>query len=430
MTAALARELPRAARQGGLFLRLARVFLLLLILTLPLEAITAVREMALVGAALFLAVHLWLTGESRFRPTVLVWPLALYVASAAFSLLTAVDAGYSLGELRAEVLKGLIAFYLGVHFVREEEHLAQAWGGLLATAAVMAVFGVALFWQAGGSLLTHYVRAGSLHSGYGTFATFLVTVWPFVLLAPRQWPGARLRPLWIGLIALCAFSGYLTFSRAAWVAMLVELGLLAVLLSRRRLLTGVGFGAAGVCLVAALLVLVPGARHGERWQQLWENPAQVGGTAGDLIAAWRHSLGEIADHPFRGIGLGRHSFSKAYPDFRARHQPLLWHAHNMFIELALQIGVQGLFAILWAFAALVAVLWPHAPPRRGDAAGLFGLATAVMVVGFSVRNLADDFFVDDSALLFWLLAGLALGGRWLGRRGGEKNPWTPPRGGC
>jgi O-antigen ligase len=182
----------------------------------------------------------------------------------------------------------------------------------------------------------------------------------------------------------------------------------------------VGFGAAGLCLVAALLVLVPGARHGERWQQLWENPARVGGTAGDLIAAWRHSLGEIADHPFRGIGLGRHSFSKAYPDFRARHQPLLWHAHNMFIELALQIGVQGLFAILWAFAALVAVLWPHAPPRRGDAAGLFGLATAVMVVGFSVRNLADDFFVDDSALLFWLLAGLALGGRWLGRRGGEK----------
>jgi hypothetical protein len=46
---------------------------------------------------------------------------------------------------------------------------------------------------------------------------------------------------------------------------------------------------------------------------------------------------------------------------------------------------------------------------------LFGVAAAVMVVGFSVRNLADDFFVDDTGLMLWLLAGLALGGRWIGR---------------
>jgi O-antigen ligase len=141
----------------------------------------------------------------------------------------------------------------------------------------------------------------------------------------------------------------------------------------------------------------------------------VGGTAGDLISAWRHSFAEIAEHPFTGIGLGRHSFSKAYPEFRARHQPLLWHSHNMFVELALQLGVQGVIAIIWAFAALVAALWPHAPPARRDAAGLFGVAAAVMVVGFSVRNLADDFFVDDTGLMLWLLAGLALGGRWIGR---------------
>ena len=31
-----------------------------------------------------------------------------------------------------------------------------------------------------------------------------------------------------------------------------------------------------------------------------------------------------------------------------------------------------------------------------------------MVISFFVRNLSDDFFVDDSALLFWFLAGLAL----------------------
>jgi hypothetical protein len=31
-----------------------------------------------------------------------------------------------------------------------------------------------------------------------------------------------------------------------------------------------------------------------------------------------------------------------------------------------------------------------------------------MVISFFGRNLWDDFFVDDSALLFWLLSGAAV----------------------
>jgi hypothetical protein len=32
----------------------------------------------------------------------------------------------------------------------------------------------------------------------------------------------------------------------------------------------------------------------------------------------------------------------------------------------------------------------------------------MMILTFWVRNLSDDFFVDDSALLFWLLSGASL----------------------
>jgi O-antigen ligase len=169
-----------------------------------------------------------------------------------------------------------------------------------------------------------------------------------------------------------------------------------------------------LCLaLAAGLTALPGATHGERWSKLWERPEEVGGTAGDLMALWRHSLREIAKHPFTGIGLGRHSFSLAYPEFRATHQPLLWHAHNMFLDIGLQLGLQGLLALLAIMTVLVTTLWPRAALTSGDDVRIFGAAVAVMVVGFCVRNLADDFFVKDSALLFWLLAGLALGaGCW------------------
>jgi hypothetical protein len=31
-----------------------------------------------------------------------------------------------------------------------------------------------------------------------------------------------------------------------------------------------------------------------------------------------------------------------------------------------------------------------------------------MIIAFFIRNLSDDFFVDDAALLFWFLAGTGL----------------------
>ncbi len=397
-----------------LFFRVARAFFLVLIIIMPLEAVTAAREIALLSSAFFLALHLYLSGDRRFRPTIVFWPLALYVLAAALSLVWAVDAAYSLRELRGEILKGLIVFYTAVHFVRWPQHIRQGWGALLVGAAAMSLAGIVIYFIMGGDVLHHYVRAGSLHSGYGSFGTYLVTVWPFLLLAPRAFAQSRWRRACQALIPLAAFCGYITFSRATWAGMLVETLLCLVMLSRHRWRTAlVGLGLAALILAGAL-ILVPGSNHGERWSQLAEDPSQVGGTAGDLIAVWKHSWNYIARHPLQGIGLGRHSFSKKFPEFRRTHQPLLWHSHNMFIEIALQTGLQGLAALLWIFITLVVTFWPRDPPPPGHAVDLFGGALAVMVIGFSIRNLSDDFFVDDSALLFWLLAGLALGARYLG----------------
>jgi O-antigen ligase len=421
-TAGTAGTLPQTLPpKADLAYRLARLFMLVLIVVMPMEAITAAREIGLVGVAGLMALHLAFSPDRRFKATALWLPLAIYAATALLSLFTAVDWHYTLRELRAEVVKGLLMYYAAAHFVFHERHLAQCWSALCLCAGIMALAALVLFATYGGSPFSPFVRAGSLHSGYGAYGTYLVEVWPFLLLTPLAFPNRRLQPLWAGLILINAVAGYLTFSRACWIAMVMELGLCILLLGRHRLRNALIV--ALVCLgILGGLFLAPGSRHGESWQKLWEKPQEVGGTAGDLLALWRFSYTELKDHPFRGIGLGRHSFSKAYKDFRQRHQPLLWHAHNAFMDLALQLGVQGLLAIAAIMLTLVVVLWPHAPPARGDVAGLFGAATVVMVLGFCLRNMFDDFFVDDNSLFFWLLTGLAMGSRVLVARGSYISP--------
>jgi O-antigen ligase len=378
------------------------------------EAITAVREIALVSLALFMALFILTGDRSRFRFTPLAIPLALYLAVAVASLFTAVDLRYSLRELRAEVLKGMLLFYAAAQFVRTGEHLEQVWRAILAGAAIMSLAGVVLFFTAGGHPLDPFMRAGSLHSGYGAFCTYLVTVWPYLLLAVYARAGQTLRPLLASLALVGAVAAYLTFSRGAWLAMVLQLGLCVLVVARHRV-RNVLLGVTACCLILAGLLLAPGASHGERWARLMHDPQDVGGTAGDLLALWRHSLNQFKEKPFTGIGLGRQSFSKAYQDFRRQHQPLLWHAHNMFLDQALQLGLQGLAVMVLVMAMLVALLWPRSPPSPSDLTSLFGAATAIMVIGFAVRNLFDDFFADDSGLLFWMLAGLALGARQMRR---------------
>ncbi|BEQ15192.1 O-antigen ligase family protein [Desulfoferula mesophila] len=394
------------------FYRMARLFALSLVFILPLESITAAREMAMVGMLLFLVLFLWARGGDRFRATVLFWPLLFYVAVTVFSLFTAVDMDYSLKELRSEVLRGLLFFYAGVHLIQEADNLKQFWGVILAGLAVMTSAGLFIFFNEGGSLFNHAVRAGSLHSGYGTLGTYLVLVWPYLLLAPLLWTGRGPRWLWAALLLATILMAYVTYNRAAWLAMLLQAAMCLVMLTSHRLRTLLLVGLAAL-LAVGVMFMAPGSRHGESWDRLVSNPLKTGGTAGDLLTLWAYSYKQVKKDPFRGIGLGRHSFSKAYPKFRATHQPLLWHAHNTFVDLTLQLGVQGLVAILLIMGVLLWALWPNSPPRAGQEVQAFAAATAALVAGFCLRNLFDDFFVDDTGMMFWLLTGLALGGRAL-----------------
>jgi O-antigen ligase len=396
--------------------RAARVCLLSLAAVVCFGPITAVRETLVIIAALFMAGHLYLSSSARLRATVLFWPFIIYLLTALFSLLSAVDPAYSLSELRGELLKGILLYYTAVHFVERPENLGQVWLALLVGAFLMTASGALLPMYDLSTIPGNLERAGSLADGYQYFATYLVLVWPFVLLAPMAFRRTWLRLALCVLVPLAAYSAYLTQSRAAWLALAVQAGLVLLLLSHRRLLA-VSLGLAFCAGVVTAVLFIPGLNHGEDWTRLTQRPEKIGGTAGDLICLWKHASQEIKKHPFQGIGLGRDSFMKTYPDFIKQHHPLLWHSHNLFVEQALHLGLQGLAAFLLVLGALLVKLWPRARPKQGDVAGLFSAAATAMIVGFCLRNFTDNLFVDDPALLFWLLCGLAMGGHLAVGRG-------------
>lgn len=378
--------------------------LCVLVVFLPVAHTESIRAFSL-GIPLGLWVmKMFLYRRVLFSRTPADWALILFTVVAAFSVATAVDWRYSLEEFIGEWVLGVLLFYLVVNNIRpgQVKYILVA---LLAGNVLMVSYGIYDFQRAGGELLSYKVRAGSLHSGFGTFATYLLTVIPYILAAvflTRE----KTQRLILSLLAVLNFIClYLTHSRGSWVAAAVLILLIGWrFLPRRSLLICAGLAGLGFFLFAPSGILrhdisIPG-------------PATQGKTIETGGARWeltKFSLEEIRKSPFRMLGFGQQSFVKKYREFYLSYKGAqFWHAHNTFLNLAFQTGVQGLALFCFFLYLILGYYYRKSGETEDPLLGFLSLAAFIMVISFFVRNLSDDFFVDDSALLFWFLAGLAL----------------------
>jgi O-antigen ligase len=254
-----------------------------------------------------------------------------------------------------------------------------------------------------------FSRASSFCVDFAHFATLLTLLAPYLLLAPRAF---NLRPLWMwGWGAVCLLfllAAYNSGTRIIWPALITGFGAYLLFIFKRKFL----ILAAGVLLLAgtgATLVMWPGVvDHGEKWGNFLNNPQATGGTAGDLLTFWSFSRDYLADHPVRGIGYGRYNFAAAFPEFMEGKNPLMGHTHNTLVDLAMQLGLQGLTVFIIFLAFILKTIWPPGPPARGDVPACFRLAVCVMFFTFMVRNMTDSFFIGSSVEFFWALTAAAV----------------------
>jgi O-antigen ligase len=419
---------------------------------LPISGTMAVRSITF---ALLVGVTAWQAIRGRLRLDLpLAGPWVAYAAVAVVSLLYAVDPAYSLGEIKVEIVYCIVIFAMAASWFRSVDRLLWlVWivvGGNL-------LFVVGSAWTA---IRGEKVLLGAWDTGVGSTATVIATVLPWIAVLAMQTFAQRRRRATFFLIGLClANLGALalTMNRQGWLALAVSLAIAAVLAGRAfwtrpRLLVAGAVAALFLALFAALFLLR--AQHIAEITHLpkEETAMQAGAPIaplGKMVETdvrwrlWRFSLERIAERPLSGGGFGREAFKMLFPDYYRDHLQI-WHAHNMVINKGIQMGLPGMatFLVLWiALAAACAkgLRVPSSPPtpqpppqgggdgcsplrgsvslagsalgRPGGGAGLrpWAIATLAMIAGVFVRNMVDDFFIRDHALLFWLLCGAYLG---------------------
>ncbi len=353
-------------------------------------------EIPLSEALIWLTFAGWvLTGRKEWPRTPYAWPAALFFLAASASVVVAEFPRYALREWRTDILEPLIFFAL---IVLIRPNAKAMLNGALVGGLVVTLTGFAFYAAGQGIQAEGVLRMVGVYRSPDNFGLYLGRLVPvgtaLTLLAPARPPVRAAYAIGTGLALLGVL---LSFTRGAWLGVLVALLIVAGFAGRRWL--------AALLVAAAAAGVALSTLQARRVQSMFEfSPGSTGFTR---LALWQAAAGMVRDHLWFGVGLD--NFLYQYPRYiipQARNEPDLSHPHNFVLDFWSRIGVFGLAAFVWLEAAFfrqaATVLSRAKGWERAAAVGL----TASMVDGL-VHGLVDNsYFLIDLSLLFWLTLGL------------------------
>jgi O-antigen ligase len=400
-----------------------------LLAILPLAHVTALRN-SLTGLIALLALLQFRLALWRSIPGLIPWIVWLAFAAVSIAWSALPDASFQ--SLRSDQFYPFIIFMVSFLIVRcFGGRLAVASGTAAGTLLCLATMFAAaalnadpdasapepgimgwLAWKAGNT------TDASTYVAYVAVPLFLILLTS--RHAWRRWSAA----VWLILFAAI---GFLSESRTlvatlfvSFVGFLTALGILRGRLHWKSVLLVV---AIGVAVSAACLEIISRSR-------MPASPSSSPSAAVEMIMAdprpamWAVYLELARKHPWLGIGLGRTVPSRAYrlhddADLRRIDLQASTHAHNVVLDLVLQVGLIGLAFWLWLHVEILRLAWQRARVA-GDREKAWAAATVALVLAMLVKNSTNDLIVYGNATLFWALMGTMLGLIWCGARPSEE----------
>jgi O-antigen ligase len=254
----------------------------------------------------------------------------------------------------------------------------------------------------------------------------------FLILLTSRYPWRR----WAAAAWLLAFAaiGFLSESRTLVAALFVSfvgfLFVLGALRGQLRWKSVLAVVAIGLAVSAFAVEVISRARLAPA--QPNEGSAAVEMLMSDTRPAiWGTYLELARKRPWLGVGLGRSVPSRIYDledNARLRSiDPQGWaHAHNVLLDLVLQVGLIGLLVWLGLHVQILRLAVQRAR-RGGDREKAWAAAAVALVLAMLVKNSTNDLVVYGNALLFWALLGTMLGLIWRGApEGSDKKAGTDP----
>jgi O-antigen ligase len=341
--------------------------------------------------ALFIGIHLWGREKIYHAPFPGAYLPLFIIASfvwAFAALVTAIDVSYSFNEIATKMSKQYLLYFMTFFFVRDMAPGKITWIllGCVLSAFVMSVFACYQF------SLSPQFFTNRVHGFTGAFyrlSTFLVFAIPIAIALTLSSRGWMKRILFLSIPPLFA-AVFFTFTRGAWIAVAVEVLLLIFIFMKRFRM-----------FLSSLFIAVTLIIGGLAYRSILPTQVILHGSEQPRIEAIKLSSEIMQRYPLTGIGYGKETFSKYYPDTYVKH------SHNIFVNTAVETGIVGLFlliGIVWLTGRtfLRAIRLEMVPIRKYILSGL-----CASCAGFLTINMFDYMYHGWPGQMCWMLIGIS-----------------------
>lgn len=241
-------------------------------------------------------------------------------------------------------------------------------------------------------------RVTSFFDNPNILAIYLLLVLPFSLAKAFDYEGNSWGRMLGGIVFLSeGVCLILTWSRGAWLGMLLQLFLFFLLTSRRT----------RSLLLLSAPMLVTGVFYLP--QTVLRRFGSIVTMADSSIRyrryVWRGMLRMSADHPM-GIGVGEDVFIRMYANYAVSGTERVMHAHSVFLQLLCEIGVVGL--LVFCLLVLFLILRGLESVREKECrARTTRIAASLSIMGALVMGAFDHLWYHSGMLfLFFAVAAL------------------------
>lgn len=303
----------------------------------------------------------------------------------------------------------IFGYFLTVNLMRTQIWLTRCIKVFVFSGTITSVLGILQYmtkkFNSGAWLDLSYFsdiegRVDALFENPNMLAAYLVLVVPFAVTLTIQAYNAKERLLYLFSCLSVLSCTIITWSRGAWLAVLLELFVLAMMYSKKtlRYLFLLCFA------VPFLPILLPSSVTNRFLSILNFSDSSIV----YRMYTWKGSW-NVAKHYFwSGIGYGTEAYQNVYPQFAYAGMEAAEHSHNLALQILIGMGIGGLLVLVFTVFLFFQMNLEHLKISQNAEHRRMIMATICTVLATLVMGCFDFVWYNYRIFfMFWVLLGIA-----------------------
>ncbi len=371
---------------------------------IPLAPTIAILGLILLTAVSY-GIRLFLNKTMSFRVTILDYFVVLFGIVLFYSSITSYTPGNSVFSL--SIYAAYILFYfILVNTVKTRKQLYGLLALLVASTAVASLYGLYQLKTVGATAEAWVdttlfedikARVGSTFENPNVLGEYLVLIIPVAIAMLWGQKGWISKLVTLGLTGIMLVCLVYTYSRGAYIGLMLAFALFAVLRDRRFIVLGI------IGLLLLPFVLPPSVIN--RFTSI----GNLSDTSSSYrISVWIGSLKLAGDYWASGIGLGLEPFKLIYPKY-SLNAAYAHHSHNIYIQLLIETGIAGFLMFFAMIVVYYKTLLAGFFKTRDKFISTFMIAAASGMAGYLAQGMVENIWYNNRVLLtFWVMLALGM----------------------